>query len=124
MVWIEELAEKLNADTFFRKFNLTTAQVIEILTFFIGGIAAGFLIKRYLKHALVAAILVIALLKGMEYFGVSTVVINWRRMKELTCIGPNDTVSDVLNMYLSWLKTHIPQTIGALVGMLLGAKLG
>ena len=122
--WIEQLAVKLNADTFLQRFNLTTVQVIEMLTFLGGGVAAGFLIKRYFKHALIALILLVALLKGMEYFGITTVVFNWARMKELTGIGPNDTVSDILNMSFLWLKTHIPLAIAGVIGMLIGAKLG
>jgi uncharacterized membrane protein (Fun14 family) len=122
--WIEQLAQKINADTFFRKFNLTTAQVIEIITFFIGGIAAGFLAKRYFKHVIIAIVLLVVLLKGMEHFGITTVVFNWARMKELTGVGPRDTVSDIVHTYAYWLKTHIPVTIGVVVGFLLGLKIG
>jgi uncharacterized membrane protein (Fun14 family) len=122
--WIVELAAKINIDEFLLKFNLTTASLIEILTYSFGGILVGFLSRRYLKHVIIFGIALFLLLKGLEYTNITVVAFNWTKMKELTGIGPNDTVSNVLQNYACWIQDHMPLTIGTLIGFAIGLKLG
>lgn len=122
--WIVELASKINIDDFLKKFGLNTAGLIEMVTYCLGGILVGFLSRRYLKQVIIFGIALFLLLKGLEYTNMTVISFNWAKMKEITGIGPNDTVSSVLQNYACWIQDHMPLTIGALIGFLIGLKLG
>lgn len=124
MGWIDSITSKFNFDSFLKQFNVTTATVVEVSTYFGAGLAIGFLAKRYLKQLIVGIILVVLFLKGLEYFGVSSLTVNWTRIKELTGIAPTDTIGGLAQIYLAWLQTHVRQTVSAVIGFLVGMKLG
>jgi|GEM_PF-5929286 hypothetical protein len=121
--WIDTVAEKLNLDSFFKKFNVTTAVVIETVSYFTVGVLLGFLIKNYLKQMLTMLVLFFLTLKGLEYMGIGSMVLNWERIKMLTGMGPSDTLESVIKFYVFWVQTHVRQVISLIVGFLVGIKI-
>lgn len=122
--WISQLASKINMDSFLNQFNLSTVYVITLFTYFAGGALAGFIAKRYLKALVITLLLCFLLLKGLEYLGISSITFNWLRIKELTGIGPGDTVGNIVRNYAAWLQQHLGETISAIIGFIIGVKLG
>jgi uncharacterized membrane protein (Fun14 family) len=122
--WLQSLADRFNFDDFLQRFNLSTAVILEIIAYAGAGFLAGFLFKRYFKFALVLIILFFLALKGMEYAGVGSMILNWDRVRELTGFGPSDTLESVVRTQLVWIQMHVRQTISFVVGFLIGIRVG
>ncbi len=121
--WTDSLTDKFNFDNFLGKFNVTTALVVETTLYFVGGILFGFLMKRYFKQVITALILFFLMLKGLEYIGVGSMVLDWDRIRVLTGIGPADTLDSLAKYYMAWAQAHVRQVISAVIGFLVGMKL-
>lgn len=122
--WIESFAQKINMDRLLQRFNLTTAVVLETALYFGGGVVMGFFAKRYLKQVIVGTIVLFFALKGLEYAGIiEPSVFNWLRIKELTGISPNETLSTVGKTWIVWMQRHIRQAVSAILGFWVGLKL-
>lgn len=122
--WISQLASKINMDSFLNQFNLSTVYVITLFTYFAGGVLAGFIAKRYLKALIITLLLFFLFLKGLEFLNVTSISFNWSRIKELTGIAPSDTVGDIFRHYAAWVQEHLGETIAAVIGFIIGIKLG
>lgn len=120
--WIESTAAKFNFDTFLKKFNLTTAALIEMAAYFGAGFLAGLFVKRYLKQLLIAVVVFFLIVKGLEYTGIGSMIFNWGRVKEVTGISPSDTVGTLSNGCFTWVQTHVRQVISTLIGFLIGMR--
>lgn len=116
--WFSWLSDK------FQESLASKEVIVETLIYFGAGCAFGFLAKRYLKHVIIALILLVVLIKGMEWANIGMTTINWDRVKELTGLSPSDSVSSVSSIFIAWVQSHIRQSIAVVVGVLVGAKLG
>lgn len=122
--WIESITSKINIDSFLKKFNITTATLVEMVTYFGVGIALGFFIKRYLKFVIALIIILFLIVKGFEYTGISSFVLDWGRIKELTGIAPTDTIGSIVRIKFEWIQHHAWQAVSLAIGVLVGLKLG
>jgi uncharacterized membrane protein (Fun14 family) len=98
--------------------------IVETLIYFVVGAIIGFLSKKYLKHVLLALVLLVVIVKGMEWANIGTMSVNWEHVKELTGLSPDDSVTSVTGMLLAWVHTHVRQSIALVIGFLVGAKIG
>lgn len=122
--WLESMNTSLGIDDFLKNFNLSKEVVVETLFYFAAGFAIGFFGKRYLRHVVIAIVLLVIMLKGMEMAGVGIITLNWFRIKELTGVAPSDSLSSIFAVYLAWLQTHVRQSVAIVVGIVIGSRVG
>lgn len=116
--WFGSLSEK------FQESIATKEILFETLIYFTIGAAVGFLAKKYLKHLLIAVVLLVVIIKGMEMANIGTMNVNWDHVKELTGLSPEDSVTSVTSMIFAWIQVHIRQSIAFVIGMFIGSKIG
>ncbi len=116
--WFESINEK------FQEAIASKEVIVETLIYFVVGAALGFLAKKYLKHLLIALVLLVILIKGLEWANVGTMTINWDHVKEITGLSPDDSATSIAGMFFAWVQSHIRQTIAIVVGILIGSKIG
>ena len=122
--FVDRMASVVNLDWLFGKVHMTTAMAIEMLLYFGAGFFFGLLVKRYARYVVSFAIICVLVSVGFQYMGLLTFTIHWPRVKELTGIAPADTIGSLATAYMAWLKGHLRQVVSALVGFLLGFKIG
>ncbi len=120
---VESATSKFNFSNFLSNFNVTTALVIEVASYFTAGVLIGFVLKRYFKQVFITLLVFLLMLKGLEYFGVGSMIFNWDRIRALTGIAPEDTLDSLVKFYLAWLQVHLYQVVSAVIGLLVGIKL-
>lgn len=100
------------------------AEAVQAAIYFSICFAAGFIIKRYFKFIIGCLIFSVILIKGMEYY--KLLEIDWIAIKDLIGMAPDkkDFITPILSTSIEWIKTNLVASIAALVGFLIGYKLG
>lgn len=119
---LEKVSARINIDWFLERFNLSTAVVVETIASFGLGFFAGLFIQKYLKQAIVAVIGFIIVVALLQYMGIFTCVIHWDQVKNITGIGPADTLSALAQDWIAWMQMHVRQVISVVIGFIVGLK--
>lgn len=118
--WMDNIKETfLN---WYNKLDLNSHKTLELASYFAVGFFVGFLLKRHAKILFSCAIVLTIALVFFAYFDLA--IINWNKVRELTNISPNDTIGTLIENCINWVKLNIILVIIALVGILLGYKVG
>ncbi len=106
----------------FTRLDLSTAKILELLTYFGVGFFVGFLLKKYFKYIFIA-ILILGL--GLFILQNSNIIsIDWVKIRQLTGVSPEDTLGSLFQIYLDWIKQNLLIIITGFVGLLVGYKIG
>ena len=102
--------------------NLNSKKIIEIFAFLGVGFIVGYFLKKYFKYVLLSLVVIIVAAFILDYS--SIIHIDWVRIREILGIAPTDTIDSIFNVAIDWVKANIFVTVAAIVGFLLGYKLG
>lgn len=100
------------------------SEAVQAAIYFGVSFAAGLIIKRYFKFIFGCLIVSILIIKGMEYY--KLLEIDWIAIKDMFGITPDkkDFISPMLSFSIEWVKANLVASIAALIGFLIGYKLG
>ncbi|MGE0206849.1 MAG: FUN14 domain-containing protein [Candidatus Babeliales bacterium] len=118
--WFEVLQEK--AQKFADHFEISWSKSSEYGIACGGGFLVGFLVKRYARPVILTALVVSALLLGLNYFEIIT--INWVAVKEFIGMTPSANFEGFFQEYWEWASTHAVTVIFGILGFVVGYKIG
>lgn len=113
---------KATLKNWYAKLNLSNDRLIEIAGYFIVGFISGFLFKKSIRFLFFFLLIFIIAIVLMDSFGL--ININWNNVRELTGIGPSDTVGGIFSNFLHWIKINIVMVLSAFIGFLIGYMIG
>jgi hypothetical protein len=100
----------------------SSAEAIEAAIYFGLSFGIGFLFKKYFKIVFICLVVSLFIIKGMEYL--KFLVIDWDSIKTALGFGGTSDLNSVINHWFDWVKEHLLLFIAAVVGFLVGYKLG
>ena len=118
----EKVKANFQPEIWVKKLDLSWDNVLVYIEYFLGGFAAGFILKRYLISILIITIGVIVILYGLQYLGITT--INWNHAYTYLGLPQNTTLSSLIWKIITWLKNHIMVSIFCFLGFIIGYKIG
>lgn len=104
------------------KFNLSLADVTQIIIFFSLGFFGGLLFRKYGRAMLKLIIGFIILFVIFDHFGF--LMVNWARIQEFTGLNPNCTLVQCWTDIVGYLRAHLMISISSLIGFLIGYGVG
>lgn len=116
--WWKELHDRIVL--WLASLDLTSAAVIETVSFAGVGFLVGFLLRKHLRLLLMFAALLAGALWALQEFNI--VAINWDQAKQAAHLLPNDTLGSLFASLVVWFKAKMAPVIGFLVGFLIGYK--
>lgn len=120
--WLASIREALHLDEIAQKLNISVETMGQTALYFVVGLVAGFLYKKYGRQLVFAVIICVVALWTLSYLDLLTVHMD--NVKALVGFSTTDTVGSVLGMFGTWIKEHIAQVIAGIIGLYLGRKAG
>ncbi|HXW86457.1 MAG TPA: hypothetical protein VEK38_03905 [Candidatus Bathyarchaeia archaeon] len=121
---VETVAERAHVGDIMEKMHVSRATVIDVALFGTIGFLAGFLIKKY-NNFITTLLLVAVGLFLAQQFELVTLSINWVGIQKMAGLeGDIDMSGAPLSMIMELLLSNMAGTISAIVGFLLGLKMG
>lgn len=120
--WLESIRETLHLDAIAEKLHISVETLGQTALYFVVGLIAGFLYKKFGRQLIFAILVSIAALWALSYF--DFISIHMDNIKEFVGFSTSDTVGTVFSMFGTWLKEHVLQVIFGLFGLYLGSKAG
>lgn len=118
--WFESIKSKFQE--FIQQLDLSWPKMTEYGIALGSGFFAGFLVKRYGRQAIITFIIFGGVLFGLHYFEIIT--IDWMKVKEFSGFAPTGTIETFFQDYWQWAKMHVITVTVAIVGFLIGFKIG
>jgi uncharacterized membrane protein (Fun14 family) len=122
---LETMKEKLNFNQVIEKVQESRGTLIDVGLYGCIGFLTGFLIKRYSTIVILMVLMVTGLLV-LQQFELISVVIHWSKVNELLGL-PQTTMIINENMPMiiwEWARANMIIVVSAIVGFLVGVKLG
>lgn len=113
---------KESIENFWLKLHITSSDVIRFIAAFGIGFLTGLFLKRYVKYVIEFALGVILLLAIFQYFKLIT--IEYAQIKSFLGLSEAATFETVMQVFLTGIRTHAILISCALLGCLLGFKVG
>ncbi len=120
--WVKELWDKIKIKEWAESIGGTSSEAVQAAVYFGGGFAVGFLFKKYFKFVFFCILTAILIVLVLEYNKVLD--IDWEALNALLGFEPTADFGVVINTLFDWVKTNFLIFISALVGFLIGYKLG
>jgi uncharacterized membrane protein (Fun14 family) len=102
------------------------AEAIQAGIYFCISFGIGYVFKKHFKTIVLSLLLSALIIKGLEYY--KLLEIDWNAIKNLlgvsTPADKQDLMAPMANNCVEWVKHNVIITISALIGFLLGCKLG
>jgi uncharacterized membrane protein (Fun14 family) len=111
--WLETIKER---------FSSQEPWAIELVVFGLGGFVAGFLLKNFGRIALILLAVAVVAVLGLHYTHVYNMP--FERVQAFLGISDLNTFQDIITMKIAWGKEHPVAIISAVVGLLVGWKVG
>lgn len=105
-----------------QKFNLTSRDIIHVLSFVCVGFVAGYLLKKYFKYFFVITVAVILSVILLDRFGV--IMINWSNMQQVTGVDPHSTVQQCGQQLFTLIRDNVVLALSTFVGFVIGYSIG
>jgi uncharacterized membrane protein (Fun14 family) len=109
-------------DAIKERFNSQEPWAIELVIFGLGGFVAGFLLKNFGKIALIVLAVALAAIVGLHYTHVYDMP--FEKLQEFFGISQANTLQDIFNAKIAWCKDHPVALVSAVIGLLVGWKVG
>lgn len=106
----------------FFKDIFSSAKFVDIVIYAGIGFLIGFLFKRFFKVLIVALLITVLGLKGLEYF--SFITINWMKIYAVTGIAPADSLEGLVNVFIAWVRVNALIVLSSFGGFVLGYIVG
>ncbi len=111
--WLDAIKERLSGQE---------PWAIELVIFGLGGFVAGFLLKNFGKMALIVLAVALAVVVGLHYTHVYDMP--FEKLQAFLGISDLNTFQDIINAKVSWCQNHPVALVSALVGLVVGWKVG
>lgn len=118
--WFEVGKQKITS--FFESFDLSYESLKKMALYGGIGFACGFILKRYGITLIVAALLTICVMYGLE--STNFITVHSDKLKLYLGFAHKATLADVTTLYWSWVTNNIPLSISVGVGFIAGYKIG
>jgi len=118
----ETLKERIGLPQWLTSLNISAHFVVQLCIFFVGGFLVGFLARRYIRSIIFICIVITITLIILHYFHI--ISIHSDKLKELFGMSSTDTFEELFSLGLAWMRTHIMFSIGALLGFIIGFRIG
>ena len=113
---------KQSIENFWSKLNITSSDIIRYVSCFGIGFLVGLFLKRYVKYFVALVLFDILLLAILQYFNI--VVINWEHIKAVCGFSETATFEAIMQKLLIDIRIHAISVGCAILGCLLGFKVG
>jgi uncharacterized membrane protein (Fun14 family) len=113
---------KTSALDWLNSLDLNSRKVIEIVSFFGIGFFSGFLLKKYFRYVLLSLIVLTVVAFILE--NSSIIHIDWNRVRSILGIASTDTIDSIFYVSFDWVKANVVSSISALIGFVIGYKVG
>lgn len=100
----------------------SSAEAIHAALYFVLAFAIGFSLKKYFKFVVSGLFIALILIKFLEYNKI--ISIDFSALKAFTGIGSTADLNTLANTFIAWVKNNIFLFGAAVVGVLLGYRLG
>ena len=100
----------------------SSAEAVEAALYFVLSFASGYLFKKYFKIVFISLIVTVFVIKALEYGHFLT--IDWMAIKTFLGLDGASDFNTIVNRCFDWIKDHLLLFISAVVGFLVGYKLG
>lgn len=118
--WIETI--KSNVQGLFSQFEFSLDKLLEFgIAGAFGGLF-GFLTKRFGKQTVIIVLALAVVFYGLDYFHVLSV--DWSKIKEVFGIVPSQTFDGAVQEYVQLIKANAISFIVAVIGFIVGYKIG
>ena len=119
---IKVYIQKIDLKKWSQDIGGSSADAVHASLYFVLSFGAGFLIKKYFRSLLATFFMAIILIKLFEYNALIT--IDWVAIKKLTGISSTAHFNAMINILITWIKKNIFLFGAAVIGFLLGYRLG
>lgn len=116
ITWWESLQQSI--ERALTKLNLSSNDIVHIISFVIGGAVAGFLFKKYLKYLFIFTLIFVLLLIMLDRTG--WVAVNW----SMSGIDSHVTVQQSLQNVFAMVRDNMVLSVSAFVGFIIGYSIG
>lgn len=118
--WIELAQRKIG--NFFDSIDLSYESIRSLTIYGVIGFACGFLLKRYGAVIVLAGIITVCLLYGLE--STDFITIHSEKLKLYFGFAHKATLADVGAFYWNWITNNMALSISTAVGFIVGYKIG
>ncbi len=118
--WWQSLQQYI--EQLFQKFNLTSRDIIHVLSFLCVGFVTGYLLKKYFKYFFVVTVAVILSVILLDRFGV--IMINWSNMQQVTGVDPHSTVQQCGQQLFVLVRDNVVLALTTFIGFVIGYSVG
>jgi uncharacterized membrane protein (Fun14 family) len=100
----------------------TSSEAIQALFFFVSAFFIGFVFKKYFKLLFSCLFFTVLSIKVLEYN--QLIIIDWAAIKIFLGIDVNIGVHVFCTNCFDWIKHNVMASISAIIGFIIGYKLG
>ncbi|HJM68904.1 MAG TPA: FUN14 domain-containing protein [Candidatus Babeliales bacterium] len=120
--WADKFKSYANLDGLSQRFNISSQQFIEVVTYLGIAFFVGFIFKKYSRSIIIGAFAIVIALVCLEAFEIIT--IDWVQLRQITGVHPQDTVSGLVSMWVELARAHVMLVVSMVVGFFIGYKVG
>lgn len=113
---------KQNIENFLSKSNITSSDIIRLVSCFGIGFLLGLFLKRYVKYFVIFLIAAVLLLSVLHYF--NFIVIQYAYIKNILGFSETETFDAMMSHMLTAMRIHVIEIGCVILGCLLGFKVG
>lgn len=110
---LKQLSEKIGG---------SSSEAVQAALYFGIAFAAGFFFKKYFKFIFGCFIVALIFVKVLEYNNL--LHMDWSGVKNFVGLTEGATVNSMISHQLEWIKAHVLLFVAAVVGFLIGYRLG
>ncbi len=122
MQTVKKLWHAIDLKHWSKKIGGSSAQAVLAAFYFIIAFGVGYFFRRHLKFMLASLIVSIIMLKVLEHNGF--VKVDWASIYIMLGMGPSGDFGLLITNSFIWVKNNVIVFVAAMVGFLLGVKLG
>ena len=110
---LKQLSEKIGGNS---------SEAVQAALYFGIAFAAGFFFKKYFKFLFACLLVSLVTIKIFEFN--SWLTIDWSGIKNFIGMTQGVSINAFISTYVAWIKSHVLLFISAVVGFLIGYRLG
>jgi len=110
---LKQLSEKIGGNS---------SEAVQAALYFGIAFAAGFFFKKYFKFLFACLVVSLVLIKAFEYNNL--LAIDWAGFKNFVGMTKGMGINAFISAQLAWIKAHVLLFVAAVVGFLIGYRLG
>ena len=120
--WADKVKSYAHLDGLSERFNISSQQFIEVVTYLGISFFVGFIFKKYSKSIIIGGIAIVLALIFLEAFEIVT--IDWVQLRQMTGVNPQIQVSELLGIWIQLARENIMIVVSVVIGFFIGYKVG